>query len=461
MKTKILLFICLSLSSIFAYGQRSLAYKDIKTDMNVFSGLDDEAGMVFTCPSSIPLTFESSHDKVVDIYQTEIKGDNTVYYIRFKVGRRYDGRKLTVIAPDFRPLVFQVDLSPKELKQYSLFDPDEAFVYGCYYEYRRRGADYFQQGMYQEAKEQYSIAKECSDCPQNSDLSQRIADIDSIFSYQKQAEIAEEMLDYKLAADLYLKALQLNPQDNSLVSRKVQVEQLYTTDCNRYLKSADAYYSNGDYDKALELYTRVVDANCLDTGKATDRIGDIYRILSNRKQRATVIVYEWSKATPIGISIGRYKTKKVGGYWSLAFHPDIFKAMQHDYEATDKFEIGSSFGITTPQLGKLPVWLFGGFGIVFNGNFIPDEDIDTNPHYGYTTDEYGNSVQVDMSSSYDEEDLMKFDPSLQFAGEGGIVVKFKFLALRYTFQYRFPTDKEKKDDILYKMKHSIGIGICF
>ena len=65
----------------------------------------------------------------------------------------------TVIASGFNPLVFEVELAPKELKQYSLFDPDAAFVYGCYYEYRKRGADYFQQGMYQEAREQYATAR--------------------------------------------------------------------------------------------------------------------------------------------------------------------------------------------------------------------------------------------------------------------------------------------------------------
>lgn len=437
MKTKSLLLLWVLLSCMTAWGQRDLNFKDVTTDLNVFSGKDDEAGMVFSCPTSIPLTFESSHDKEVDVYQTEVKGDNTVYYIRFQVGRKYRGRKLTVITSDFNPLVFTVDLAPKELKQYSLFDPDAAFVYGCYYEYRKRGADYFQEGMYAEAREQYATAKECSDCPADSDLDNRIADIDSISSYLSQAERYKEILDYTQASSFYLKILLLNPGDKAVQAQRLATEYQYSADCNRYANSAETYYDDGDYEKALELYQKVLDLNCFNAVVATERIALIQRKLNSRKQRATVLNYEFGTTTPIGISIGTYKNRRFGGYFTLAFHPDVFKAIRKEYDETKDFEADISFGWTTTLVSKIPVWLFFGPGYTLNGEFLPKLDENDQP-----TDE------------------MKFKMYHAISPELGLLGKWKFLVLRYTFQYRFAFSKDYEDKIK-KTKHSFGIGVCF
>ena len=54
-------------------GQRSMAYREIPSGISVFSGKDNEAGMVF-CPSEISLSFQSSLRETVDVYLTEKKG---------------------------------------------------------------------------------------------------------------------------------------------------------------------------------------------------------------------------------------------------------------------------------------------------------------------------------------------------------------------------------------------------
>lgn len=54
--------------------------------------------------------------------------------------------------------------------------------------------------MYGEAKEQYSIAKECSDCPADSNLDELIASIDTIIVCQDKAEEAYQLLDYEKLA---------------------------------------------------------------------------------------------------------------------------------------------------------------------------------------------------------------------------------------------------------------------
>lgn len=227
----------------------------------------------------------------------------------------------TVIASGFNPLVFEVELAPKELKQYSLFDPDAAFVYGCYYEYRKRGADYFQQGMYQEAREQYATAKECSDCPADSDLDLRIADIDSIASFLRQAEQKVEILDYTEASEFYLKALLLNPNDKAVQARRLDVENMYTMDCNRYSGIAESYFNDGDYEKAVELYEKVVEMNCFNSELAARRIGVLQAKISSRQQRASVWTFEYGfkQALSVFLSVDIRISERagIGAYRSI------------------------------------------------------------------------------------------------------------------------------------------------
>lgn len=448
----VLFFVC-CLST--TWGQRKLHYKDVTTELNVFSGKDDEAGMVITCPKSIALTFESSHDKMVDVYQTEEKGENKVYYIRLKVGRKYSGRKITIITSDFNPLTFDGDLSPKQLKQYELYDPDAAFVYGCYYEYRKRGTDYFQKAMYAEAKEVYSIAKECSDCPQDSDLDERIASIDSIDIYMKRAAKMQDMLNFKEAANYYLKVLLLNPKDEAAVAKRLEMENKYTSDCTRYVEMAETYYNDGDYQKSLELYKKVVDLNCFNSVVASERAAYIQNKINHRRQRSRVFTYQWGQHTPVILSMGSYKNHKVGGYFTLGFHPDVFNAARKDYDETKDFEAAASFGWNGRPIKKVPAWIFGGIGYTMNGQFLPKGQKASINTLGDGVDPVDPAEPVEPA----EQD-MKFKAYHSVCPELGVLVKIKFFVLRYTFQYRFAVDKKYKDEI-EKTQHSIGFGFCW
>ena len=445
-----ILFLLFLICNLASWGQRELHYKDVTTALNVFSGKDNEAGMVFSCPTTIPLTFESSHDKHVDVYQTEKKGDNTVYYIRLKVGRKYSGRKLTIITSGFQPLTFDGDLAPKELKQYTLYDPDKEFVNGCYYEYRKRGADYFQKGMYAEAKEVYSIAQECSDCPKDTDLKDRIADLDSISSYLDKAKKFADILDYREAANYYLKVLLLNPKDNAIMSKRIEMENQYSSDCNRYVEIAENYYKDGDYKKALDLYQRVVDMNCFNAVEAGERVATIQKRLNRRKQRATVLTYQWGTKTPIGLSFGTYKNnRKVGRYFNLSLHPDVFYALRSEYDKSNDVEANVSLGWTVKPISKAPIWLFGGIGYTMQGEFLPEE-----------SDQTDTEIETMAQEPGVEEEDMKFNAYHAVSPEVGLLAKIKFFVIRYTFQYRFAVSKDYKD-LMDKTQNSIGIGFCW
>ena len=256
MEKKIVLLTVLFFMTVVGFGQRVLEIKDVSTGLNVFSGKDTEAGIVVSCPSNMELAFESSHDKKVDVFNTEVKGEERFYYLRFNTGRKYSGRKLFIRTSGYALVTISAELNPKELKAYQLIDPDVEFVHGCYYEYRKRGTEYFQKSMYSEAKEQYSIAKECSDCPPDANLDELIANIDSIFYYQKQAEEAWDLLQYDVAEDYYGKILLLNPSDENASNKRNESMRLYNTDCKKYYDMAEVYREDGEYEKALELYQK-------------------------------------------------------------------------------------------------------------------------------------------------------------------------------------------------------------
>lgn len=455
MKTRFIILILFVVFPFYAFSQRSLEIQDISTGMNVFSGKDTEAGIVISAPSTIPLTFESTHDKVVDVFNKEIKGEEQLYYIRFNTGKRYRGRKLTIITNEYLPLTIMAELEPKELKQYKIVDPDAEFVYGCYYEYRKRGTEYFQNSMYEEAKEQYLIAKECSDCPVDANLDELIANIDSIFVYQKQADDAYDLLDYRKSATLYSKILTLNPSDAQASQKRFESITKYTNDCQKYFNMAEVYKDNGEYDKALELYDKIVNENCNNALVASTEAKKIRILMNSRKQRVKVYAYEYSKNTPIGITTGSYKNKKVGGYFSLSVHQSLFKALQKDYAEVDNPELNISFGWTVNPVSSFPLWIFFGPGYTGIGEFV---DQNGNKYLGEES-ESGESESED--TTIDGEDT---DPTFKIysaiSPEVGLLGKIGPLVLRYTFQYRFAISKEYEDKIK-STRHVFGVGFCF
>lgn len=457
MKKKLFLLLGgLMLTIASAFGQRSLEVKDITTPRDVFSGQDTEAGIVISCPANIKLTIESSHDKVVDVYNTEDKGEEIFYYLRFETGKRYRGRKLTIRADGYAPVTIMAELNPKELKRYQLIDPDVEFVYGCYYEYRKRGTEYFQQAMYSEAREQYAIAQECSDCPENSGLDVLIANIDSISSYKSKAESAFELMDYELAKEYYGRVLALNPSDENASSRLFECTRNYNIDCQKNYDAAEAYRYEGEYEKAIALYQKVVDANCQNAVLASANLKALRKDVYSRKQRARAWLYEWSKSAPVGITTGTYKSR-VGGYFSLSFNPDLFKAMQKSYNDVEEAEFNVSFGWTVNPVKKYPVWIFFGIGYTGVIEFVDSEG------NRYFEPEEGTSTATDEELPvYDEEENK---PELKvYSGispEIGIAGKiFNRLVLRYTFQYRFAVSKEYEDKFS-RTRHAIGIGFCY
>ena len=436
-----------------AFAQRTLEVKDVTTSLNVFSGKDTEAGIVISCPSNMQISFESTHDKTVDVYNKEEKGEETFYYLKFNTGRRYRGRKLTIRTDDFAPITLDATLEPKELKQYQLLDPDADFVYGCYYEYRKRGIEFFQNSMYTEAREQYNIAKECSDCPADNNLEQLIANIDSIETWQKLAADAFDLLDYSKADDLYGKIMQLNPQDSNASNKRYEARRLSGNDCTQYYNNAEVYKENGEYDKALELYQRVIDQNCSNSLLASEQVKRIKLLQQNRNQKSAVIAYEYSGSAPIGITVGSYKTRKTGSYFSLSFNTDIFEVMRSNFDKVSDAELNISAGFTICPVKQAPVWIFFGPGFTGIGTYENEDGS------AYVKNSYvENATDEKVEGKVYEKPTLKVHSAI--SPEIGLLGKIGPVVLRYTFQYRFAVSKDDAD-LIKKSRHVIGAGICF
>lgn len=436
--------------AVSAFGQRNLEIKDVTTGLNVFSGKDTEAGLVISCPANIPLTFESTHDKVVDVYNKEQKGEETYYYIRFQTGKKYRGRKLAIITNDYAPLSIVVELSPKELKEYKLSDPDVEFVYGCYYEYRKRGTEYFQKAMYNEAKEQFYIAKECSDRPADANLDELIANVDSIQSYFKRADEAYNMMDFMTANEYYGRVLVLNPSDTNASEKRFNSLRFYDNDCKKYFDKAEIYKEDGEYEKALELYRKVVEQNCNSALIASEEAKQIEILLQSRKQRARAWTVETATKGVWGFSTGKYKNRKVGGYFSLNANYHLIEAAQQEPVKCGvgrMMEAGLSTGWTFCLVPKFPhFWLFFGPGYTGAGLYLPKSSID----------------KLDDDIDEDDKDNYNFYWYNSFSPEIGALVKIGPAVLRYTFQYRLAFDDKSKaafED--RKTRHMFGVGICF
>jgi len=461
MKKTLLLLFCLSAFAGSLFAQRTLERREKTEVLSVFIDKDPEidqaggaqAGVIISCPIVLNLSFSSNVDRTIDVYKVEERGDVRFYYLRFIVGRyrgaSYTNRNLEVTAPGFAPFRFSLELQPSESKSFEIFDPNATVGVGCFYQHFNEGMELFKKALYTEAREKYRISMDCSDMPADADISRRIRDIDSILVLRSDGDKYYDLSLFKDAMDNYRKIVSYNIDDEYAQSRAKDSENKYTNTCKVYFDGAELHYANGNYAEAKRLYEMVVLAGCPKTTEANLRLVDIEKIEYDRNKRIHVIAYEFSPSPSlndpdnphdpiktqalIGLTVGAYKEKKFSGYFSLRFTPSVFPALQKDYDKSKRAELNVSAGWTTMKL-QIPVWGF--FGVGYTG-----------------------------VSSWDYEDLTEegnptFRVHSAISPEIGILGKLGPIALRYTFQYRFPFEKDWQDYI-GTVRHVFGVGFCF
>ena len=424
------------------FAQRVLDSKDQTQALSVFSDKDPEvinaggaqAGITVFCSNVLSLSFESNVDRKVDVYNQEERGGLMYYYIRFTVGRfkgaNYDGRILEVLAPGFLPLKIKLDLKPSESKSYEIYDPNATVGVGCFYENFNAASELFRNSSYNEAKEKFKLSKACTDYQEGANVDYILEAIDSIVVLRAKGDALYDTNDYHEAFMTFQKVIGYNSSDAYAITRKNEAQEKINELCTNYYHEAESYFYQNKYKEALPLYEKMLDMSCSNNNREVNlRLLEIRKFLSDRKQRAQVILYELAENTPIGISYGRYTRLRFSSYVSLRFNPALFQAIGKKDDANQKGEIDLSFGWNRMVIRE--VGFFAGLGYTGVGKW----------------DNY-------------ENDDPQFTLYHAISPELGVLFKIGPVALRYTFQYRIALDGDFQDYI-GKMRHVGGIGFCF
>ena len=437
------LFFCtlLTICGVSGFAQRYLGIEDRSLDNAVFAGVGNEACVTIAAP--IDLCPEFYVNRVLKApVKIDTVGTTVNYHLVFEIRQGDNVRIITIQVNGFSPDVLRVFLTPKQQVDYYIFDPDVTII-SCYYELTKEGGLFFRKAMYNEAKEKYNLALKCSNAPNDNNLTDKIAAIDSIQKLRVLADANFAVADYRAAAEKYTQILYYNP-DDEYARDHMQIALLtYTDDCFSYFDRAENYFQNKEYDKAEELYKLVLSRSCRKSLEANRKLLEIENIINNKNQLSTVLTYEWSKNTAIAFSVGGYRDRKVGGYFSLRTNADMFETLRSNYKKSEKPEVNGSFGWDFRPVKTVytPLWINLGIGYTGAGQYF-----------------------------YDLEDSTK-KPDFNFyhavSPEIGTLVKISFgrkvpvgIALRYTFQYRFAIDHAHQDYI-GSTSHVFGAGLCF
>ena len=467
MSKKSIVLMCMLLIGSMANAQGVLEIKDISHPNDVYSTDGDGAAVRIRCHESIPLTFSSTMDKDANPFYVDLQGSDSVYYIAFPTGNRYRGRELSIVARGYAPLYIQLDLQPKQLLTYQITDPNALVDAGCYREHRNKGVLEIKNGNYEEAKNQFVIAQDCSDVDKEEN-DKNIALTDSLMMYRNLADEAYKLLDYYKAAEYYTKVLELNPVEAFSTDRKNACVQAFTEECFTLFTKAEYYFNERDYEKAKTLYEQVIAKECPNNiAISTERLNTINSLARAKRDHSRVFTYEWRKDVPIGFSDGGYNMHKVGGFFQMDFNSRVFDAIRGDCRYGDKkfAELNVAFGWTIKIAN--PVWIhFGpGFtGKMYYGTYKDDH---------YPVKGYGESELLDVKkmgedlalpkseipSSY-EDGWKKSNIAFGISPVVGITAKYSFFAIRLTYQYRWSV-QSKLQDFMERSRLSFGVGVAF
>ena len=458
---------CFLMIGSLAQAQKILEVKDISQPNDVYSSANDEAAVIIRCHESIPLYFTSSMDKSADPFRTELQGSDSVYYIAFPTGPRYRGRELTISSRGYASRIIKLELQPKQLLSFQVSDPNSMVDAGCYRLHRNKGVEEIKNSNYEEARNQFMVARECTDCDQAENES-NITLADSLIYFRQKGDEAYKLLDYVTASIYYSNILGLNPYDNYASNRNTLCIQNYTKECSALFTQAEYYFTEKEFDKAQELYQKVVEKDCSNKSIAIERINAINTNLRDKKEHARVLTYEYRKDVPFGLSYGKYNMHKVGGFFQMDFNSSIFDAIRNDcIYGDEKFpEANMSFGWTVKIYS--PVWLHFGPGVTtkfYYGTYQSKKY----PKVGYgetdllDTKEMGNDLHTPKDNFADdnvEKAWKHTNVAFAISPVIGITAKYSYFALRLTYQYRWTVESEL-DEFMGKSRLSLGVGVAF
>jgi tetratricopeptide (TPR) repeat protein len=163
--------------------------------------------------SAIPLEFESTMDKTVDIYNVVEESGFIHYYIKFSTLAKFKGRKLKMKSYGFETHTEPLVLTAKVPLGLLVIDPDGSVGVGCYFLNLNEGNKLYAATLYEDARTEYLKALECSDLPEENDLAQKIEDAGDCAEYKRNADNLYNSAKWEAALREYEKIVALNVND--------------------------------------------------------------------------------------------------------------------------------------------------------------------------------------------------------------------------------------------------------
>ena len=446
----------------FVLAQGVLTVTDVSQPTDVYSNDNDDGALVVRCNASIPLTFDSSMDKSAAPFNTVMEGSDSVYYINFPTGRRYRGRILSIFSPGYQTLNIPLNIEPKRVVTLIVEDPNSLVDAGCYKEHRNKGLNEIKNMNYPEARLQFETAAECSEVD-TAENNANLALVDTLISLRNKAELFVRLKDYRKAAECYNHLLSFNSSDTYAEKQMVECQKQYSDDCMMAFQQAEHFFERHEYDKAKELYQRVVDDNCANMNQAFSKIIQISELSRKKSEHTRVVTYEYQKDVPIGISTGSYNQHKAGGFFSLSMNSKIFEMARKENKVGDVPEANLSFGWTIKIVN--PLWIFFGPGLtgkMYYGDYKDDYVPNAKGKPVHISDK---SKEVPVSEALndwdgDDKKKLRLNAAVAISPVVGLCVKYSYFALRVSYQYRFVMKKEL-EKFMGTQRLAIGIGVAF
>ena len=459
---KLLVLMFMFVMTQWGSAQGILSVTDISQPTDVYSNDNNDGALVIRCNASIPLSFESSMDKTVIPFNTFMEGSDSIYQINFPTGKRYRGRILTVFSPGYQTLEIPLNIEPKHVVTLMIEDPNSLVDAGCYKEHRNKGLNEIKNMNYAEARLQFETATQCLDVDK-AENDANLALVDTLISLRSKADMYERLKDYKKAASHYTHLIALNPADVYAEHKLFECQKRYNDDCTMTFQQADFFFERHEYDKAKELYQRVVDDNCANMNDAYKRIIEISELSRKKNEHTRVVTYEYQKDVPIGISTGSYNMHKAGGFFSLSLNTKIFEMARKENKVGDKPEANLSFGWTIKIVN--PLWIFFGPGLtakMYYGNYKDDyvPNADGLPVNIKDKNKVVPESEAFKSSTSDKDDNLKLNAAVAISPVVGLCVKYSYFAIRLSYQYRFVMKKEL-EKFMGTQRLAIGVGVAF
>ena len=457
---KMLLLAVLSLAVTVGFAQKKLSIKDITPELSVYPCQDRyEALIVIRCSEDFELEFKSNVDKQLNITR-EKEGTESIYNIVFKTreeGTSFRGRILSIIAPNFDRLYLPLELKQKEKKEYLVSDPYSA-LRSIFYTSLEKGNELFSVGMYNQAKDQYNIAKRC---PEYQEFDNRIDTYitlcDSMLYWTAVVDTAEAHGDYYQAKEYLEKMIYNNTTCPTLRDRYHNIQQGYTARCNADMAAGEQYMLDGYYEKAKKSFQNAIDMRSPRMGEAELRLHDIEKLTFKKTNKTRTLMYQYTPNLPIGLMTAGCTPGKAGGYFTIGMNKQCFDLLSNVNTTYSDirldYEVAISAGWTIPIFRTYVFGFFtpfsysgGGYSLTESVNDAPNDDNNTADNSSF-------------SIPFLNQDIRWYHA---VAPEVGIIVKYWHLAINYRYQYRYWIGKGSTvADKLGTSRHSIGIGFAW